>query len=102
MEGAYVLNGGRLVGPAVPEEDRILVQPHFSRTYDLVLPTGAGPHSGGDAVMLQSLFRGGGNDQFDRVADERAGALSALVGIAANASLVARTTVALADLVPDL
>jgi hypothetical protein len=52
--------------------------------------------------MLEALFRGGGEDPFGRVADERAGVASALVGIAANASMEAGRTVALTELVPGL
>ena len=102
VERAYVQPDGSLVRPPLPEEDRILVQPHFGRTYDLVLPSGVGPHAGGDTVMLEALFRDGGDDRFDRVADERAGVASALVGIAANASMAVGKAIALEDLVPDL
>lgn len=102
VERAYVRADGSLVRPPLPEEDRILVQPHFACTYDLVLPRGVGLHAGGDTVMLEALFRGGGNDEFGRIADERAGVASALVGIAANASMSAGRTITLADLVPDL
>jgi predicted dehydrogenase len=102
IERPYVQADGSLVRPALPEEDHILVQPHFGRTYDLVLPKGVGLHAGGDVVMLDALFRGGGDDPFGRVADERAGVASALVGIAANASMATGRTVGLAELVPDL
>ena len=102
VERAYVDSDGSLVRPALPEEDFIRVQPHFGRTYDLVLPRGVGLHAGGDIVMLDALFRGGGDDPFGRVADERAGVASALVGIAANMSMAGDRTVALDELVPDL
>jgi hypothetical protein len=55
-------------------------------------------HSGGDKVMLEHLFRGGPDDGFAQAADERAGAWSALVGIAANASMASGAPVALADI----
>jgi hypothetical protein len=42
------------------------------------------------------------NDQFGHVADERSGAWSAIVGIAANASLKTRLPVELTDLASDL
>jgi predicted dehydrogenase len=102
IERAYVHSDGSLVRPPLPEEDFIRVQPHFGRTYDLVLPRGVGLHAGGDIVMLEALFRGGGDDPFGRVADERAGVASALVGIAANMSMAGDRTVALNELVPDL
>ncbi len=98
VERPYVTEDGSLARPPLPEEDHILVQPQFARTYELRVPTGMGAHSGGDVVMLGSLFRG---DADDRIADARAGALSALVGIAANASLANGRGVALAELLPD-
>jgi hypothetical protein len=71
-----------------------VVQP----TLELALPAAEGLHSGGDKVMLEHLFRGGPDDGFAQAADERAGAWSALVGIAANASLTSGAPVSLADI----
>jgi hypothetical protein len=98
VERAYVRPDGGLVAPPLPEHSSIVVQPQFSRAYELVLPKAEGLHSGGDRVMLEHLFRGGSNDDNGHVADERSGAWSALVGIAANASLTLGTPVLLADL----
>jgi predicted dehydrogenase len=102
LERGYVQPDGRLVRPTLPQQDRIIVQPHFSRAYELVLPKGEGLHSGGDKVMLARLFRDASNDQYGHVADERAGAWSAMVGIAANAALKSRQPVELAELVSDV
>ena len=48
--------------------------------------------------MLEQLLRGGSDDGYGQAADERAGAWSALVGVAANASLASGTQIELADL----
>ena len=97
------MNGdGSLVVPAAAEEDVIVVQPHFGRQYVLRLPPAKGLHGGGDAVMLARLFGPASNDEYGHVADERAGAWSAMVGMAANASLVSGGAVALMGLVGDV
>jgi hypothetical protein len=85
------------VRPPLPEHSRIVVQPQFSRAYQLAMPNTEGLHGGGDRVMLERLFRGG-SDIHGLAADERAGAWSALVGIAANASLALGVPVTLAEL----
>lgn len=64
---------------------------------------GVGRHGGGDALLLDDLFLPvPAADKFQRAADQRAGAASILVGIAANESLRHGGRVALADLVPEL
>ena len=107
VERAHVSPDGGLVHPLLSEQSSIVVQPQFSRAYELALPKTEGLHSGGYKVMLEHLFRGGLYDGYGHVADERAGAWSALVGIAANASLASGTPVSLAALAvgiprPDL
>ncbi len=102
VERAHVQPDGRLVAPPLPETDRLTVQPHFGRTYELALTKGSGLHGGGDQVMLQRLFGEATNDQYGHAADDRAGAWSAMVGIAANASLATGRAVDLAGLVPDV
>jgi predicted dehydrogenase len=61
-----------------------------------------GDHGGGDRLMLDDIFRPAANDKYLRAADERAGACSVLVGIAANRSMATGAKVQLADLVADL
>jgi predicted dehydrogenase len=97
VERPYVEADGSLVRPPLPEHSRIIVQPQFSRAYQLAMPNTKGLHGGGDRVMLEHLFRGS-SDHHGLAADERAGAWSALVGIAANASLTLGRPISLADL----
>ena len=101
VERQAVNPDGSLIRPAPPEQDRITVQPHFARPYVLALPEAQGLHGGGDAVMLRRLFAEPSNDQYGHVADERAGAWSAMVGMAANASMAQGMAVDLASLMPD-
>ena len=46
--------------------------------------TGTGGHGGGDDAMLTEIFGQAPADKYKRMADERAGAYSILVGVAAN------------------
>ena len=98
VERPFLRGDGSLVDPPLPESCRLVVQPLFGRPYELALPRAEGLHSGGDKVMLEQLLRGGSDDGYGQAADERAGAWSALVGVAANASLASGTQIELADL----
>ena len=68
--------------------------------------TGTGGHGGGDDVMLAEIFGAGRADtpadQYQRIADERAGAWSCLVGVAANQCFETGQSVRIADLVSGL
>ena len=65
--------------------------------------TGTGSHGGGDKLMLDDIFLPKPpEDRYLRAADERAGAASILVGIAANRCFEKGGTVAIADLVKNL
>ena len=64
--------------------------------------TGVGGHGGGDDVMLNEIFGDGPADKYKRVSDERAGAYSCLVGIAANRCFQSGQSVRIADLVTGL
>jgi predicted dehydrogenase len=102
IERGHVQPDGRLVEPPVGEINRIRVQPHFGRTYELAMPEALGAHGGGDVVMLRRLLGPPGNDEYGHTADDRAGAWSALVGIAANESLRSGAAVVLQDLLGDV
>ncbi len=65
--------------------------------------TGEGSHGGGDKVMLDEIFLPAAEaDKYLRAADERAGAASCLVGIAANTCFETGQPVKIADLVKGL
>ena len=65
--------------------------------------TGEGGHGGGDAVMLDELFSPErATDKYLRAADQRAGAYSVLVGIAANRCFTTGQPVQIADLVTNI
>jgi predicted dehydrogenase len=65
--------------------------------------TGVGSHQGGDKVMLEDLFLPSpAPDKYLRSADERAGAASALIGMAANRCFETGQLVRIKELVPGL
>jgi predicted dehydrogenase len=64
--------------------------------------TGVGGHGGGDDVMLEEIFGDAPADKYKRISDERAGAYSALVGIAANRCFETGQSVRIAELVTGL
>jgi predicted dehydrogenase len=64
--------------------------------------TGTGSHGGGDDVILAEIFGTAPADKYRRMADERAGAWSCLVGVAANQCFETGDSVRVADLVTGL
>ncbi len=64
--------------------------------------TGKGGHGGGDDAMLLEIFGDAPEDKYKRKSDERAGAYSALVGIAANQCFETGKSVRIADMVTGL
>ena len=65
--------------------------------------TGEGGHGGGDKVMLDDIFLPNAPaDKYRRAADERAGAASCLVGIAADRCFETGQPVKIADLITGL
>ena len=64
--------------------------------------TGTGGHGGGDDAMLKEIFGDAPADKYKRVSDERAGAYSILVGVAANRCFETGTSVRIADMVTGL
>ncbi|MCX6952585.1 MAG: Gfo/Idh/MocA family oxidoreductase [Verrucomicrobia bacterium] len=69
-----------------------------------VVPWSAvGDHGGGDRLMLEDIFLPNPTaDKYLRAADERAGACSIMVGVAANRGLQTGAVVKVADLLPGL
>jgi predicted dehydrogenase len=84
-------------------EVRTRVIPLRGAAQDIAPWSAAGLHGGGDRLMLEDIFQAApAPDKYLRAADERAGASSILVGIAANRSLETGARVAIADLAGPL
>jgi len=64
--------------------------------------TGTGGHGGGDDVMLQEVFGTAPPDKYKRIADERSGAYSMLIGAAANRCFQTGQSVRIAEMVNGL
>jgi predicted dehydrogenase len=87
------------------EHFRTRVCPHFAEPYEVEPERGdaAGGHGGGDRLLLADLFAASPPpDPLGRAADHRAGAWSALTGIAANRSIELGRPVRIDELVTGL
>lgn len=93
------LPGGR-PAKGVP---RISVIPLRGPAREIEPWTGVGSHQGGDKIMLEDLFLPSPPaDKYLRASDERGGAASALIGMAANRCFETGQPVAIKDLVRGL
>jgi predicted dehydrogenase len=105
LEHRIVESGGAAGAAKVQsgsENVSIRVIPIRGQARDITPWTGVGSHGGGDNVMLNEIFGDAPEDKFKRRSDERAGAYSALVGIAANKCFETGQSVRIADLVTGL
>lgn len=76
----------------------VLAYPNGERVTHAV-PASAGGHGGGDERLLQRLFSGETIlDPLGHMAGSRAGAMSILIGIAANQSIASQRVIRIADL----
>lgn len=66
--------------------ERITVQEHWQPAEEVPIKQGAGAHGGGDALLLDDVFRGPGDDPLARQAGWRDGLRSVLTGVAASRS----------------
>lgn len=80
------------------KELEIRFYPLFGGLQTFHVPYVDADHGGGDRRLKDHLFRGAHEDPFGHVAGSRAGAMSILVGIAANQSMETKRTVGIADL----
>ncbi len=88
VETVYISGDGGVPGAAIPNGTRIRLYPHFKPARDIPVKTGEGGHGGGDSLLLHDLFaKRPARDPLLRAADYSAGAMSILVGIAANKSM---------------
>ncbi|MGS2644463.1 Gfo/Idh/MocA family oxidoreductase [Streptosporangium sp. LJ11] len=77
---------------------RLLLQRHWERAMLVPIPTARGGHGGGDAMLLDDVFRTPAGDPLHRQAGFADGAASVMVGIAGNESLRTAQAVCLDDL----
>ena len=103
QESVYISGDGSVPGSLKPSGTKTKIFPHNQTPYEVEVWTSEGGHGGADPVMIRDLFSSAPpTDQYQRAADQRAGAWSILTGIAANHSLISGRPTAIADLVPDL
>jgi predicted dehydrogenase len=104
QEKVYVFGDDSTPGAVKPEGTYIRIFPLRSPAYEVTLwPSGTGGHAGGDKVMLDDLFLPQKPaDKYLRAADQRAGAYSALTGVAANHSMRSGNPVRIDDLAPAI
>ena len=82
-----------------PVAQRLLVQRHWEPAREVPIPAADGPHAGGDAPLLESVFGdGGGPDPLGRRAGYADGLASAAIGLAANESIATGCPVEVANL----
>jgi predicted dehydrogenase len=103
VESVYVNGTATVQGGIVPDGVKTRVIPIRGSAQEITPWEAEGDHGGGDRLMLEDIFAPDpSRDRYLRAADERAGACSILVGIAANQSLKTNAAVRITDLVPDL
>lgn len=73
--------------PVRPRGERLVVQRHWDRAEERVIPMGAGSHGGGDSILLQDIFHGPSSDPLGRPAGYLDGIRAVAVGIAGNESI---------------
>ena len=103
VEQVYVSGTDTVQGGIAPGGVTTRVFPLRSPSRDVTPWTGTGGHGGGDKVMLDEIFLPNPPaDKYQRASDERGGASSILVGIAANECFRTGKPVKIADLVDGL
>ena len=85
-------------GDLEPAENEIRIYPMFGGVTVERLPHASGGHGGGDKRLRDMLFRPGAPDPLGHAAGSRAGAMSILIGVAANRSMETGAPVRIADL----
>ena len=108
VERAAVLtdaDGRVVIDPsAVPESssrtggERLTLQRHWEPAQDVKIEAGTGAHGGGDALLLNDIFRGHGDDWLERSANWADGVRAIAIGIAGNESLSTGLPIKIADL----
>ncbi|WP_106401401.1 Gfo/Idh/MocA family protein [Actinocorallia populi] len=82
---------------AVGASERLVLHRHWSEPEEIAIDAGAGAHGGGDALLLDDVFRGAGDDPLARQAGHLAGVASVMIGVAAGLSATSGEPVLLDD-----
>ena len=103
MESIYVNGTDSVQGGTAPGGVQTRVYPLRGPARDVEPWSGTGGHGGGDKVMLDDIFlTHPPADKYQRAADERGGAYSILVGVAANRCFETKQPVMIESLVKGL
>lgn len=81
-----------------PVGERLVVQKHFEVAHEVPIPDAGGGHGGGDARLLNDVFRGAGDDPLAHAASWVDGVRAVSVGLAGNRSLETGQAVLVSDL----
>ena len=99
VERAYINAGGDRADEGALKDKEIVVFPMFDKPYAVKAEVARGGHGGGDEVLLEDIFGNPAPDRFHRAASHVDGAMSILVGIAANQSIAGGMPVKIRDLI---
>jgi predicted dehydrogenase len=103
IESSYVNAADSKLGEGSTKGSTLTVYPQFQAPYEVEVKVAEGGHGGGDARLLNDIFKPGGEaDPLGRAADHRDGALSILTGIAANQSFATGLPVHTKGLLPGI
>jgi len=98
-ERTYISGDGTVPGELEKGKVSVTLIPEFSQPEELEPRTGTGGHGGGDPVLLADIFDPNApGDPLRRKADQRDGAYSILIGVAAYHSIDSGKAVKIADL----
>jgi predicted dehydrogenase len=102
-ESLSISGDGSVPGAIKGDGTYIRIFPLRKPAYEVALWKGEGAHGGGDALLLRDIFLPEEpKDKYLRAADQRSGAHSLLVGVAANKSFVSGRAVEIDGLVSDI
>ena len=101
-ESSYISGDGTVPGVMQKGETSIVLMPHWCQPEAIEVRTSTGGHGGGDNPLLVDTFDPSAPaDSIGRKANQRDGALSIVIGIAAASSIDTGEPVRIADLLGD-